>query len=145
MTVAIAAAAAERRTVSLRLVVLVAIWRVGRGDLRRCGAWQLLALGYGLMVVTDAAYAILAMPDHGVVSSGLSISYLFAFIALMYAYVLWTNENFLVNSKDPEWAHIAPFRWLLRGTCVPRSHAAATRRARVAGWQRSRTQSATGS
>ena len=39
---------------------------------------------------------------------------LFAFIAVMYAYVLWTNESFLFNAKDPEWAHIAPFQmWLL--------------------------------
>jgi len=38
---------------------------------------------------------------------------LFAAIGLMYAYVLWTNENFLFNAKDPEWAHIAPFQWFL--------------------------------
>jgi uncharacterized membrane protein len=38
---------------------------------------------------------------------------LFGSIALMYAYVLWTNESFLVNSKDPEWLHISPFRMIL--------------------------------
>lgn len=38
---------------------------------------------------------------------------LFALIGLIYAYVLWTNESFLFNSRDPEWAHIAPFRWFL--------------------------------
>lgn len=38
---------------------------------------------------------------------------LFAFIGLMYAYVLWHNESFLINSADPEWAHIAPFKWIL--------------------------------
>ena len=39
---------------------------------------------------------------------------LFALIAVMYVYVLVTNESFLVNGADPEWAHIAPFRmWLL--------------------------------
>jgi uncharacterized membrane protein len=38
---------------------------------------------------------------------------LFALIALMYGYVLWTNERFLFNPDDPEWRHIAPFRWLL--------------------------------
>jgi uncharacterized membrane protein len=38
---------------------------------------------------------------------------LFAFIALMYAYVLWHNESFLFNSKDPEWSHIGTFKWLL--------------------------------
>ncbi|HEX9198964.1 MAG TPA: DUF2306 domain-containing protein [Acidobacteriaceae bacterium] len=38
---------------------------------------------------------------------------LFACIALMYAYVLWHNESFLINSKDPEWQHIGPFKWIL--------------------------------
>jgi hypothetical protein len=39
---------------------------------------------------------------------------LFTLIAVMYVYVLVTNENFLVNRADPEWAHIAPFKmWLL--------------------------------
>src|SRR5476649_2602368 len=38
---------------------------------------------------------------------------LLALIELIYAYVLWTNESFLFNSRDPEWAHIAPFRWFL--------------------------------
>jgi len=38
---------------------------------------------------------------------------LFAFIGLMFAYVLRHNESFLVNARDPEWAHIHPFRWYL--------------------------------
>ncbi|MGO8717758.1 MAG: DUF2306 domain-containing protein [Acidobacteriaceae bacterium] len=38
---------------------------------------------------------------------------LFAFIGLMYAYVLWHNESFLINSANPEWSHIAPFKWIL--------------------------------
>jgi uncharacterized membrane protein len=31
----------------------------------------------------------------------------------MYAYVLWNNESFLLNAKDPEWVHIHSFRWWL--------------------------------
>ena len=38
---------------------------------------------------------------------------LFTFIALMYAYVLWHNESFLIRPNDPEWPHIHPFRWWL--------------------------------
>jgi uncharacterized membrane protein len=38
---------------------------------------------------------------------------LFAFIGFLYAYVLWHNESFLVNPADPEWMHIAPFKWFL--------------------------------
>ncbi len=38
---------------------------------------------------------------------------LFGFIALMYLYVMWNNESFLVNAKDPEWLHIDSFKWWL--------------------------------
>jgi uncharacterized membrane protein len=38
---------------------------------------------------------------------------LFAAIAVMYVYVLWTNEMFLVDHRDPEWQHIEPFKWFL--------------------------------
>lgn len=31
----------------------------------------------------------------------------------MYAYVLWHNESFLINPKDPEWTHIHAYRWWL--------------------------------
>jgi uncharacterized membrane protein len=38
---------------------------------------------------------------------------LFAVMALLTLGVMWTDERFLVDSADEEWAHIAPFRWLL--------------------------------
>jgi uncharacterized membrane protein len=38
---------------------------------------------------------------------------LFAFIGLMYAYVLFHNESFLIDNADPEWSHIATFKWFL--------------------------------
>ncbi len=38
---------------------------------------------------------------------------LFGFVGLMFVYVLYHNESFLVRSADPEWAHIAPFKWWL--------------------------------
>lgn len=39
---------------------------------------------------------------------------LFALIGVLYVYTLVTNESFLFNKSDPEWAHIAPFQlWLL--------------------------------
>lgn len=37
----------------------------------------------------------------------------FAVLALIYAYVLWNNESFLLNKADPEWQHIAAFKWWL--------------------------------
>jgi uncharacterized membrane protein len=37
----------------------------------------------------------------------------FAVLALVYAYVLWNNESFLLNKADPEWQHIASFKWWL--------------------------------
>jgi uncharacterized membrane protein len=38
---------------------------------------------------------------------------LFGFIGLMLAYVLYHNEHFLIDAKDPEWPHIQPFKWWL--------------------------------
>ena len=38
---------------------------------------------------------------------------LFAFIALMVAYVLRHNESFLVHPEDPVWQHYQPFKWWL--------------------------------
>lgn len=38
---------------------------------------------------------------------------LFAFIAAMYAYVMWHDESFLFNARNPEWPHIEPFKWFL--------------------------------
>jgi uncharacterized membrane protein len=39
--------------------------------------------------------------------------FLWACIALMFAYVLVHDESFLINPKDAEWPHIHPFRWYL--------------------------------
>ena len=38
---------------------------------------------------------------------------LFSCIALMVFYVLWHNEHFLIDAKNPEWDHIHSFRWWL--------------------------------
>jgi uncharacterized membrane protein len=38
---------------------------------------------------------------------------LFGFIGLMLVYVLVNNERFLLDSSDPEWAHINSFKWYL--------------------------------
>lgn len=39
--------------------------------------------------------------------------FVFTFIALMLVYVLGHNERFLIDAKDPEWPHIATFKWWL--------------------------------
>ena len=38
---------------------------------------------------------------------------LFTVMGLMILGVMWTDERFLIDSKDEEWAHIAPFQWWL--------------------------------
>jgi hypothetical protein len=38
---------------------------------------------------------------------------LFAFIALMIAYVLQHNEAFLLNPAEPVWEHYQPIKWWL--------------------------------
>jgi uncharacterized membrane protein len=37
----------------------------------------------------------------------------FAVVAAAFAIAVWADEGFLIHTKDPEWAHIAPFKWLL--------------------------------
>jgi uncharacterized membrane protein len=37
----------------------------------------------------------------------------FAVWALLILGVMWTDERFLIDSKDEEWPHIAPFKWWL--------------------------------
>jgi uncharacterized membrane protein len=39
--------------------------------------------------------------------------FLFAFISVMLAYVLWHNERFLIDARDPIWRHYEPFKWWL--------------------------------
>ncbi len=39
--------------------------------------------------------------------------FLWTFIGLMMAYVLYHNESFLINRADPVWAHYQPFKWWL--------------------------------
>jgi uncharacterized membrane protein len=39
--------------------------------------------------------------------------FVFAFIGLMIAYVLYHNEHFLIDAKDPIWNHYEPFKWWL--------------------------------
>ena len=38
---------------------------------------------------------------------------LFGLVGLMLAYVLYHNESFLFRPVDPEWTHLAPFKWWL--------------------------------
>ncbi|HXZ78567.1 MAG TPA: DUF2306 domain-containing protein [Terriglobales bacterium] len=40
-------------------------------------------------------------------------SVVFTLIALMMVYVLFHNERFLIDSKDPVWNHYHPFKWWL--------------------------------
>jgi uncharacterized membrane protein len=38
---------------------------------------------------------------------------LFALMAVLTLGVIWTDERFLIDKADEEWAHIAPFQWWL--------------------------------
>jgi hypothetical protein len=38
---------------------------------------------------------------------------MFAVMALLTLGVMWTDERFLIDKADEEWAHIAPFQWWL--------------------------------
>jgi diguanylate cyclase (GGDEF)-like protein len=59
----------------LDVIVLVALWQIGRGEVRFSQPWRLLAAGFCLMLVADVLYAALLMPD----SNLLSVAYLLAY------------------------------------------------------------------
>jgi uncharacterized membrane protein len=54
------------------------------------------------------APATFARPFRSIPKTGI-----FAFVAVMTAYVLVHNESFLVNASDPIWTHYQPFKWWL--------------------------------
>lgn len=37
----------------------------------------------------------------------------FALMAVLLMLVIYTDERYLIDARDPEWKHIAPFKWLL--------------------------------
>ena len=63
----------------LDVIVLVALWQIGRGQVRYSQPWRLLALGFCLMLVADVLYAALLMPDGGLESDLLSVAFLLAY------------------------------------------------------------------
>src|SRR5712692_4963576 len=40
-------------------------------------------------------------------------TFVFAFVAVMVAYVLYHNERFLLDPNHPVWQHYEPFKWWL--------------------------------
>ncbi len=84
----------------LDLLVLVVVWRVGRGDVRRTAPWWLLFLAFAIMFVADVLYAVLAMPDAGGVSDALVLGWLMTY-ACMAAAAAHPGMRFLVADPDP--------------------------------------------
>jgi uncharacterized membrane protein len=63
--------------------------------------------------MSEVTMATIASPEPSAVPK-LRLKYLlWGFIGLMFAYVLWHDESFVLNSADPAWAHYQPFKWYL--------------------------------
>src|SRR4051812_19810184 len=71
----------------LDLIVIVAVWRLGRGSARRSGPWMLLMAGFVTMFVADWLYAMLGMPDAGISSALLDVAWITAYGAIAAAAV----------------------------------------------------------
>jgi diguanylate cyclase (GGDEF)-like protein len=71
----------------LDLIVIVAVWRLGRGHARRSAPWMLLMGAFITMFVADWCYAMLGMPDGGTVSWLLNLAWLGAYGAIAAAAV----------------------------------------------------------
>jgi diguanylate cyclase (GGDEF)-like protein len=85
----------------LDLLVLVAVWRLGRGSARRSAPWLLLMAGFTTMFVADLVYALLAMPDGGFVSSVLNVGWLVSYGAIAAAAV-HPAMRFLKADPEPD-------------------------------------------
>ncbi len=66
----------------LDLLVIVAVWRLGHGDLRRSPPWLLLLAGFLLMFACDSLYAMLAMPDGNLTATVLNLGWLMSYACL---------------------------------------------------------------
>jgi diguanylate cyclase (GGDEF)-like protein len=97
----------------LDVLVIVALWRVGRGDLRFSVPWRLVITGLGAMFVADTLFALFSMPDTGPLARVVNVLWLVPYVAVAAAAV---DPDMARLQADPE-----P-RW------VPTSH-----RARLAG------------
>jgi diguanylate cyclase (GGDEF)-like protein len=60
----------------LDLIVIVGLWRLGRGRTRRTGPWLLLMAAFVTMLVADLLYALLGMPDAGTASGLLDLGWI---------------------------------------------------------------------
>jgi diguanylate cyclase (GGDEF)-like protein len=83
----------------LDVIVLVAVWRVGRGSLRTAGSWLLLAGAFAVMLIADVLFAILKMPDAGFWNTSLSVAYLISYCFIASAAV---HPEMGVVEADPE-------------------------------------------
>ncbi|MGZ6953924.1 MAG: putative bifunctional diguanylate cyclase/phosphodiesterase [Acidimicrobiia bacterium] len=84
----------------LDLLVVVAIWRLGRGHVRRTGPWILLASAFGLMFTADWLYAVLGMPSGSdAVAWSLNIAWLMAYAGIAAAAV---HPTMRYLKADPE-------------------------------------------
>ena len=84
----------------LDIMVIILLWRLGRGDLRRSAPWRLLFTAFVIMFVADGLYALLAMPYSGWVSDGLNTAWImsYAFIAAAAAH---PAMRFLIADPEP--------------------------------------------
>lgn len=71
----------------LDVVLVVALWRIGRGDLRRSPAWLLLIGALGVTLAADTLFAVLGMPTTGAWDRVLSVGWLVGYGAIAAAAV----------------------------------------------------------
>jgi diguanylate cyclase (GGDEF)-like protein len=83
----------------LDVIVLVAVWRIGRGSIRRSGSWLLLAVAFAVMLLADVLFAILKMPDAGFWNATLSVAYLVSYGCIAAAAV---HPHMAAVEADPE-------------------------------------------
>jgi diguanylate cyclase (GGDEF)-like protein len=96
----------------LDLVVIVAVWRLGRGSTRRSAPWLLLMGAFVAMFTADLLYALLGMPDGTTTAWLLNLVWLGAYGAIAAAAV-HPAMRFLKADPEPDPTRAARTRVVL--------------------------------
>ncbi len=99
----------------LDLVVIVMVWRLGRGQLRRFAPWQFLIGGFVVMFTADWLYAMVGVTGSETVNDLLDLGWIVAYGCIAAAAV---HPDMRHLKGDPELVNPLPSRARVLGTTI---------------------------
>lgn len=99
----------------LDLVVIVMVWRLGRGHLRRFAPWRFLIAGFLVMFVADWLYAMVGVTGSDTVNEVLNLGWILAYGCIAAAAV---HPDMVHLKGDPELVNPVPSRARVLGMTI---------------------------